>query len=158
VMQVPGYPEPSPALKNAVKGSVLRAPMHRRLWLNDPDCLMLRPTRTRLRSSERAIGAAVVGGNGGFVVLSDDLALYGEEQWRLLERLRSAKESTDAPLDLVDPFGRELKVRSAAGSRLEVRLGGRSTAPPGEEGETRAVLAEGGSRTSGPWARLSIER
>lgn len=158
IMQVPGYPEPSPALKNAVKGSVLRAPMHRRLWLNDPDCLMLRPTRTRLRSSERAIGAAVVGGNGGFVVLSDDLALYGEEQWRLLERLRSAKESTDAPLDLVDPFGRELKVRSAAGSRLEVRLGGRSTAPPGEEGETRAVLAEGGSRTSGPWARLSIER
>lgn len=158
IMQVPGYPEPSPALGNAIVGSVLRAPMHRRLWLNDPDCLLIRPGSTRLDASERAIGAAVVGGSGGFTVVSDDLALYGEAEWDTLRLLREALPAADQPLDLVDPFSHHWEVRSAGGSRLEVRIGSGDFSPAERaDPDGCRVVIEGGNPVRGPWARLSLE-
>ncbi|MHB1913002.1 MAG: glycoside hydrolase family 36 protein, partial [Acidimicrobiales bacterium] len=45
---VPGYLATQPATQMAWASTAARAFMHRRLWLNDPDCLMLRTSRTRL--------------------------------------------------------------------------------------------------------------
>ena len=64
-----------------MSASVLRAPLHRRLWVNDPDCLLLRPVQTELSAEQRALVAGVVAGTGGFTLLSDDLALYGDAEW-----------------------------------------------------------------------------
>jgi alpha-galactosidase len=120
LVRAPGYPDTAPAAANALRASVLRAPLHRRLWVNDPDCLLLRPTDTHLHAEQRRILAAVVEGTGGCTVVSDDLASYGPEQWAELSRLRAARPVVDRPLTL-DPFADPLVVRGP-GHALEVRL------------------------------------
>ena len=114
VATLPGMAEAASCARNAVTTSLLRAPLHRRLWINDGDCLLLRPEQTELEPWRRRLLAAAVAGGGGFTVASDDLGLYGPEEWALLETARSAGRAGDQPLDLVDPFARELRVRSGA--------------------------------------------
>lgn len=120
LLRLPGYLDLAPAAVSALQGSVLRAPMHRRLWVNDPDCLLLRPVRTRLAASQRRLLAEAVAGTGGFTVVSDDLATYGPDEWAVLDRLRRLRPQVDRPLDIVDPFADELVVTAPRGQRLEV--------------------------------------
>jgi alpha-galactosidase len=121
--QPASYPETEPAARNAVSASVLRAPLHRRLWVNDPDCLLLRPVRTELSAEQRALLARVVAGAGGFTLLSDDLALYGDAEWATVAELVRQHDLSDRPLDLVDPFADVVQVRSDAAT-LDVRWSG----------------------------------
>lgn len=115
----PGFPESSVATRNAIEQSALRAPLHRRWWQNDPDCLLLRPSETELSAHERRVLADAVLGLGGFCVLSDDLGLYGAAEWELVEELRSAIPVVDQPLVTVNPFATPLVVEGP-GHRLEV--------------------------------------
>jgi len=48
LVRLPGCPDLAPSASSALPAGVLRAPMHQRLWLNDPDCLLLRRARSRL--------------------------------------------------------------------------------------------------------------
>lgn len=100
----PGLEGSGVAAENAVRASVLRAPLHRRLFVNDPDCVLLRPTNTELTPEQRRALADSVLETGAFVVLSDDLAHYGDAEWDEIERLRQARAERDHPLDLADPF------------------------------------------------------
>jgi alpha-galactosidase len=67
-----------PSTVHAIDAAIARSFMHRRLWLNDPDCLMLRARETRLNAEERGALAAVIAMSGGMLLISDDM--------RLLER------------------------------------------------------------------------
>ena len=116
----PGLEEAAPAAVNAIAASVLRAPMHRRLFINDPDCLLLRPTDTRLDAAQRSFLAAVITGTGAFTLVSDDLRRYSDAEWGLLEALRSVHDDVDTLLDIDDPFADPVVVRSAAGTTLTV--------------------------------------
>ena len=116
----PGLAEAAPAAVNAIAASVLRAPMHRRLFINDPDCLLLRPTDTRLDAGQRSFLAAVITGTGAFTLVSDDMRRYSDAEWGLLEALRSVHDDVDTLLDIDDPFADPLVVRSAAGTTLTV--------------------------------------
>jgi alpha-galactosidase len=116
-----GLKETVPAARHAVMASVLRAPLHRRLWLNDPDCALLRPTDTSLTPDDRRALADTVAGTGAFTVVSDDLTRYGAQEWAALERLRSLQARGDAVLDIDDPFADPIVVRGAGGLRLEAR-------------------------------------
>lgn len=118
----PGYPESVPAAVNAVKASVLRAPLHRRLWANDPDCLLLRPTATSLDDRQRRALAAVVAGTGGFVLLSDDLARYGDEEWATVEALLAHRADGDTTLAIDGLFAETVGVRPDAGLGSGSRL------------------------------------
>ncbi|MDQ1395612.1 MAG: alpha-galactosidase, partial [Acidimicrobiaceae bacterium] len=93
----------APGAANAILASRLRAPLHRRVWINDPDCLLLRPTDTHLTATQRAELDRMVMETGGFVVLSDDLSLYGEEEWQRVDQLRSERATHDIPVD-TNPF------------------------------------------------------
>jgi alpha-galactosidase len=73
-----GYADNEPATVNAWRNTLTRSWMHRRLWLNDPDCLMLRTVGTELRPSEVEAWALAVGASGGMALVSDDLALLDE--------------------------------------------------------------------------------
>jgi len=134
-----GFDETLPSLRNALAATLLRAPLHRRLWANDPDCLMLRPTQTGLEPWQRRLQAAVVAGTGGFAIVSDDLALLGDDEWETLEMVVSA--GSDQPLDIEDPFADPL------------RITGRSTALVASA-DAGGQLPPGGGRTvleaSGP--------
>ena len=116
----PGLAEAAPAVCNAVAGAVLRAPLHRRVFINDPDCLLLRPTETGLEAWQRSFMAAVITGTGAFTLVSDDLSSYTEAEWGLLEALRSVHFDVDTLLDIEDPFADPLVVRSAIGTQLTV--------------------------------------
>lgn len=111
----PGFEESAPAARNAVQASALRAPLHRRVFQNDPDCLLLRPDA--LGSKQRDVLAATVAGTGGFTVVSDDLAAYGAHERAALAEAVRLGGLGDTPLDLVDPFARPLRV---TGSGLEL--------------------------------------
>ncbi|MEE8558993.1 MAG: alpha-galactosidase, partial [Myxococcota bacterium] len=77
----------APSARNAVRNVLSRAPLHQRLWINDPDCVLLRDGQTRLTEDEVRTVAAAAFASGGLILLSDDLAHLSSERQRLLERL-----------------------------------------------------------------------
>lgn len=93
---VPGYQEVEPATQHAYGNTVTRAFMHRRLWLNDPDCLMLRQKETALAPEAMRTWARTVGVSGGMALVSDDLALLDEEARALLDATIAIGRETDA--------------------------------------------------------------
>jgi len=76
-----------PSAANAVRNMLARAPLHRRWWWNDPDCLLARDKEPRLTLDERRTLAAAIALSGGMVLLSDDLAALSPGAVRLAQSL-----------------------------------------------------------------------
>jgi len=72
-----------PSTVYALDAIIARSFMHRRLWLNDPDCLMLRARETRLSADERAALAATIVTSGGMLLISDDMSILDAEAGKL---------------------------------------------------------------------------
>jgi alpha-galactosidase len=122
---VRGYLGIQPATRHAYVNTATRAFMHRRLWRNDPDCLLLRPTDTALAPQAARGWARAVGLSGGSALVSDDLALLGAPERALLDEAVALGRASDAAAragghvevpDLLD--AREPTVLEAAGHRL----------------------------------------
>jgi alpha-galactosidase len=75
-----------PSARNAIHNTLARVPLHRRWWLNDPDCLLLRPD-TQLTLAEVQTLAAVIGLSGGTLLLSDHLPSLPAERRELAAAL-----------------------------------------------------------------------
>lgn len=84
---LPGYEASAPSTANALNATRARQFMHRRLWLNDPDCVMLRSTGTELTRQQARRWALAVGDSGGMVLVSDDLSALGAEERDLLDEV-----------------------------------------------------------------------
>ena len=93
---VPGYLGIQPATRHAYANTLARAFQHRRLWCNDPDCVMLRTTDTRLEPAQVRTWAHTVGMSGGMVLVSDDLALLGADARSLLDEVLELQAASDA--------------------------------------------------------------
>ncbi len=123
---VPGYLGSVPAMANAWRNTLSRAFMHRRLWLNDPDCLMLPSHDTDVDIDRLTPWAMAVAVSGSMVVISDDLrALDGDSRGLLEDVLAIGRACDDAARGgasarcgdlMTSSLPREL---SAAGFRLE---------------------------------------
>ena len=74
-----GYADTLPATVNALRNTRARSFMHRRLWVNDPDCLMLRRDATDLTPEQIETWTDAVAASGGMALVSDDLALLGRD-------------------------------------------------------------------------------
>jgi alpha-galactosidase len=99
----PFWPDLSaPSVSNAMLNSVTRAFMHRRLWLNDPDCLLLRPRgpNSNLSANETRFLASVAGISGGLVLDSDHLPELPPERLDTLRRVLPPYERCALPADL----------------------------------------------------------
>jgi alpha-galactosidase len=92
----PGYEATAPSTRNAWNSTLLRAFMHRRLWLNDPDCLMLRQRETAMSPNEVRAWALAIGQSGGLALVSDDLALLDAEAHALLSEVIDIGRAVDA--------------------------------------------------------------
>ena len=92
----PGHTGGEPATVNAWRNTLSRSFLHRRLWLNDPDCLMLRTDRTRLEPEQMRAWALAVGVSGGMALVSDDLALLDAGARSLLDEVISMGRLADA--------------------------------------------------------------
>jgi alpha-galactosidase len=92
-----------PATAAALDAIVARSFMHRRLWLNDPDCLMLRARQTSLTAEERGALAATIAASGGMLLISDDMALLEREAGALYRAVADlgAEADADAPHEAV---------------------------------------------------------
>jgi alpha-galactosidase len=82
VREEPDMPSEARALQNILT----RAPMHRRWWVNDPDCLLVRET-THLSLGEVQSLATAIAMTGGSLLLSDDLPALSPERLRIAEAL-----------------------------------------------------------------------
>jgi alpha-galactosidase len=92
----PGYEGTIPATANAWRNTLARSFQHRRLWLNDPDCLMLRHTETDLTEEQVRAWALAVGVSGGMAVISDDLSLLDARASDLLNEVVALGRAADA--------------------------------------------------------------
>lgn len=79
-LRIPGLEPTLPAARNALRNTLARAWMHRRLWQNDPDCLMTRGSDTELSAAEVRTLAVAAAATGGMLVLSDDLPALAPER------------------------------------------------------------------------------
>ena len=75
-----------PSAHNASHNALTRAALHRRWWINDPDCLLLRP-ETQLTLAEVQTLATVIALTGGSLLLSDDLPRLPADRLRIAEAL-----------------------------------------------------------------------
>ncbi|MBR30160.1 MAG: hypothetical protein CMN77_02520 [Spirochaetaceae bacterium] len=98
-----------PALRPALQNNLLRSFMHQRLWLNDPDCLMLRNRETELSDAQIRLSAVIMTLVGGMILISDDLQLLDGPRFEWLEKIleinKKCSAKTSIPLAaLHNPF------------------------------------------------------
>ncbi|MBN2151102.1 MAG: alpha-galactosidase [Candidatus Lokiarchaeota archaeon] len=94
-----------PGMRGALLNTITRSWMHKKLWINDPDCLMVRSTRTKLTEDEIRTELSVIGLSGGQVAVSDDLALLPGDRMRLISLVQPVyPEPAHSPDMFVQPF------------------------------------------------------
>jgi len=93
---VPGLEAMLPSARSALRSVQARAFLHRRLWQNDPDCLMARERDTRLAPAETRSLAAAIGASGGMAFFSDDVPALGERERALVRETFAIARRVDA--------------------------------------------------------------
>ncbi len=79
--------EPSmPCARNSINNILTRANMHQHWWINDPDCLLIRPD-SHLSLAEVQSLTTAIALTGGSVLLSDDLTKLPEDRLHIAEVL-----------------------------------------------------------------------
>ncbi len=91
-----------PAAVNSLRNVLTRFWTHRRLWLNDPDCLLVRGESTALTLDEVRTLAAAIGLSGGMMLSSDDLTALPADRRELISLLLPPFDGAARPLDLLD--------------------------------------------------------
>jgi len=100
--------EPSmPSARNSIRNILTRANLDRKWWVNDPDCLLLRPD-TRLSLVEVQTLATAIAMTGGSLLLSDDLPRLPQERMRIGEVLIPV---INEPVKIIDWFDAEMPAR-----------------------------------------------
>jgi len=88
-----------PGARNAVRNTITRSFMHRKWWVNDPDCVLFRSGT--LFKDEEIIGiATVVAMGGGMLMLSDDMAQIPQHRYKIATSLMPPSNLAAIPLDL----------------------------------------------------------
>lgn len=86
----------------AIRNTLTRSWMHRRLWANDPDCLLVRADRTKLTPDETRTLATAIGLSGGMMLSSDDLAAIPDDRLELISLLLPVLPESARPMDLME--------------------------------------------------------
>lgn len=75
-----------PSARNSIANILTRANLHRHWWVNDPDCLLVRPD-TRMSLAEVQTLATTIALTGGSLLVSDDLPRLPRERLKIAECL-----------------------------------------------------------------------
>ncbi|TGK04812.1 alpha-galactosidase [Leptospira semungkisensis] len=88
--------------ERALINDITRSSMHRTLWLNDPDCLLVRQKKNKMTEGQTKIMANIMSVSGGMLFVSDELALLSKERQALLQKALNlqAKCRTKTPLPI----------------------------------------------------------
>lgn len=90
-----------PSARNSINNILTRAPLHHHWWINDPDCLLIRPD-TRLTLAEVHTLATAIALTGGSLLVSDDLPALPEDRLRLAQVLLPVIGKTAQVIDLFE--------------------------------------------------------
>jgi alpha-galactosidase len=90
-----------PAARNALQNILSRALLHRHWWINDPDCLLIRPD-TELTLAEVQTLATAIGLTGGSLLLSDDLPALPKTRLRIAQILLPLIDQRAVVIDWLD--------------------------------------------------------
>ncbi|MHB0988414.1 MAG: glycoside hydrolase family 36 protein [Bellilinea sp.] len=90
----------APAARNSLHNILTRAPLHNRWWVNDLDCLLVRPD-TRLTLAEIQSLATTIGVTGGSPLISDDLTALPVDRLRIAQVLLPVVGQRAEVLDLL---------------------------------------------------------
>lgn len=103
-MPWPGLPLAAPGTENALRTVLARHWMHGNLWVNDPDCLLVRDSETALTLDETRFLATVIALSGGMLFLSDNLPKLPPERLQIASLLLPPYGRSAVPLDLMERF------------------------------------------------------
>jgi alpha-galactosidase len=106
-----------PSARNASQNALTRAALHQRWWINDPDCLLLRP-QTKLTLEEIQTRATIIALTGGSFFLSDHLPGLPADRLWMAEALLPLIGKRPFVLDWFDsatPTHLQLDLEGAAG-------------------------------------------
>ncbi len=110
-----------PAARGALRTNMTRWFMHRRLWANDPDCLLVREHDTKLGPTETETLVSLLGATGGMLFLSDDLPRVSEPRLDLAAAVLPPSHLVGRPSDtMADSFPADFVVDGVDGRRLAV--------------------------------------
>ena len=107
-----------PSARNAIHNALTRAPLHGRWWINDPDCLVVRPT-SLLNLNEVQTLATVIALTGGSLLLSDDLSELPSDRLQIVQALLPLIHKRPHVLDLFDartPAHLQIELSGPAGN------------------------------------------
>jgi len=93
---VRGYLDIQPSTQRAYVNTLTRSFLHRKLWLNDPDCLMLRGEGTDLEPAAVRTWSDTVAISGGMALVSDDLAVLSPTDRQRLDEVIAIGREADA--------------------------------------------------------------
>ncbi len=82
--------------------TMTRAVMHDRLWINDPDCVLVRQEDTELTLDEVLLWVTLVAMSGGAFILSDRMMDVSEERLHIIERVLPVYRQGSVCLDYLD--------------------------------------------------------
>lgn len=89
-----------PSAENAVHGTICRSAMHKRWWLNDPDCLLVRKAKSLLTIEEVQTLATTIFLSGGQLLISDDMTALAGDRWEIIRACIPQLGKSARPLDL----------------------------------------------------------
>lgn len=94
--------ESLPACENAIRNALTRFWTHGRLWLNDPDCLLVRDSETALSLDEVRSLATAIALSGGMVFLSDAMFALPPERRHIASLLLPPYGQAAVALDVFE--------------------------------------------------------
>jgi alpha-galactosidase len=93
-------------LRNSIRNFSVRSFMNKNLWINDPDCLILRNTKTHYTKHERMTGINAIILSGGLLTLSDNLAELTYLNFAELKKIETVSlecyRGETVPVDLME--------------------------------------------------------
>ena len=128
---LPGRTPESPAIANVCRNIVNRGYQHRRLWINDPDCLIVREAHGRAKyahipsltlAETRMLASAMIL-SGGALFLGDRLAPIPTARLAILETVwKLANGRAARPLDRMAETVPRLWLREGEGTEADPHL------------------------------------
>jgi alpha-galactosidase len=102
-----------PTAEGCLQNAITRSFMHRKFFVNDPDCILVRDTNTKLSLDQVHLMTAVMSLTGGMILLSDDLETLSPDRMEIfrmaLKIHKECAKHTALPLGLMeDHFPRGL--------------------------------------------------
>ena len=71
-------------MKYALLNTITRSWMHKKFWLNDPDCLLVRTENSKLTQEEVKTELSILGLSGGQIAISEDFEQLDQESMKMI--------------------------------------------------------------------------